>query len=222
MASVWPIARLSMAMLFRRKLLWALYGLALISFCLYFFGQYMLSWAESQIGFGNTLRFLGKEFTPEQLLGFIRDRLKLNGSPDTYRNFIAYQGYMVMAILALAGSVLLGNDFKHGSLPFYLSKPIASRHYLLGKGLALAVFINLLTTVPAIALFLQYGLLNTYDYFAEQGHLLLGILAFGAVLTVVLSLVLIATAVLVRQTLPLIMIWTGLFFFLRVIPTLRV
>ena len=41
--------------------------------------------------------------------------------------------------------------------------------------------------------------------------LLLGILGYGLVLTVVLSLLLVATSVWVRRTVPLIMIWSGLF-----------
>ena len=53
-------------------------------------------------------------------------------------------------MLALAGSVLVGNDFLHGSLPFYLSKPIGRWHYVLGKCLAIGVFVNLMTTLPAI------------------------------------------------------------------------
>ena len=76
---------------------------------------------------------------PGDLIELLADRLKLNGSAETYRNFIHYQGYMVMIVLALAGSVLVGNDFRYGSLPFYLSKPLRRWHYLLGKGLAVAV-----------------------------------------------------------------------------------
>ena len=53
-----------------------------------------------------------------------------------------------MIVLALAGAVLVGNDFHHGSLPFYLSKPIGRWHYVLGKCLAAGLFVNLLTTLP--------------------------------------------------------------------------
>ena len=82
---------------------------------------------------------------------------------------------MVMVMLALAGSVLVGNDFQFGSLPFYLSKPLSSWHYLLGKCLAVAVFVNLMTTLPALVLFVQYGVLNrsepgrpAWDYFVQN------------------------------------------------------
>ena len=109
---------------------------------------------------------------------------------------------MVMILLALAGSILVGNDFHFGSLPFYLSKPLSRWHYVAGKCLAVAVFVNLMTTVPALVLFVQYGLLDSWDYFLRDGWvlarmnwgdsqvsvrtpnpLLLGIIAYGLSLT---------------------------------------
>jgi hypothetical protein len=58
-------------------------------------------------------------------------------------------------------------------------------------------------------------MLDTYDYFGENWHLLLGVLGYGMLLTVVLGLLLVATAVAMRKTIPLIMTWTALFFFFR-------
>jgi hypothetical protein len=200
-------------------------------FLLFFFGQYLLIWAETQMA-EQTVPVLGFRTTPAQLIHLLRDILKLNGSGETYRNFFWYQGYMVMVVLALAGSILVGNDFRFGSLPFYLSKPLGRRHYLLGKCLATAVFVNLLTTLPALILFVQYGFLESWDYFTGKGWgsgperaglgvpvnpLLVGILGYGLVLTVCLSLLLVATASWLRRTVPLIMVWTTLFFFLRLL-----
>jgi len=214
--AVWPIARQSLVMMFRRKLFWVLYGLALIIFCLFFFGQYMLFWAETQVGQESVrVGTAGPRVDPGDLIKLFRGFLKLNGTGETYYNFFWYQGYMVMIVLALAGSLLIGNDIRHGSLPFYLSKPISSHHYLAGKCLAIAVFINLLTTIPALVLFVQYGLLDTYDYFQANWQTLLGILAYGLVLTVFLSLLLTASAVWLRKTIPLIGLWVTLFFFCR-------
>ena len=45
----------------------------------------------------------------------------------------------------------------------------------------------------------------------EPTHLLLGIIGYGLVLTVVLSLLVIATSVWLRRTVPLAMVWMGLF-----------
>ena len=213
-ASVWPITRVALWMMFRRKVFWALYGLGLLFFLMFFFGQYLFAWAQSQMS-ESSVSIFGFTRTPDQIRKWLQDTVKLNGTATTYANFFWLQGQMIMVILALAGSVLVGNDFNHGSLAFYLSKPLSRWHYLLGKCLAVGVFVNLMTTLPAIVLFVQYGLLATEDYFSKNIHLLLGILGYGLVLTVCLSLLLVATASWVRRTVPLIMLWTVLFVFLH-------
>jgi ABC-type transport system involved in multi-copper enzyme maturation permease subunit len=212
-ASVWPIARVSLRMMFRRRLFWALYGLGLLMFFFFFFGQYLFAWASAQLDPEAARRFLGPNGRPEDLIHFLRDVLKLNGSGETFANYFWYQGHMTVVILALAGSLVVGNDIHFGSLPFYLAKPVSRVHYVLGKCLAVAVFVNLMTTLPAIVLFVQYGLLDTWDYYLDSFHLLLGIVGYGVVLTVTLSLLLVATATWVRRTVPMVMVWTGLFAF---------
>jgi ABC-type transport system involved in multi-copper enzyme maturation permease subunit len=215
--SVWPIARVALMSLLRRRLFWAIYLLGLLIFLLFFFGQYLLAWAQTQAGesevpvggFGRT--------NPRQLIQLFRLFLKLDGSGETYRNFFAYQGYIVMIVLVLAGAILIGNDLRFGSLPFYLSRPLSRWHYLLGKGLAVAVFVNLMTTVPALILFFQWAVLESWDYLWVRYDLLLGILGYGVVLTVPLTLLLLATATWLRRTVPLIMTWTTLFFFCRLL-----
>ena len=213
-ASVWPIARVSLGMLFRRRLFWVLYALSLMIFLLFFFGQYLLAYAETQAPPAKG------QFNPRDLVGFFRSFLELDGSGRTYRTFMEYQGHMVMIVLALAGSILVGNDLRFGSLPFYLSKPLSRRHYLLGKAIAVAFFINMMTTLPAALLFIQYGLLDSWQYFLnydKSGHLFIGILGYGAVLTVCLTLLLLASAMWLRRTVPLIMMWTTLFLFCRLL-----
>src|SRR5262249_50667802 len=163
--------------------------------------QYLATWAESQLE-EQTLRIgtLGPRVSPADLMTTLRQQLRLDGSGYTYRNFIWYEGYVVMIVLAFAGSLLVGNDFQHGSLPFYLSKPMTRWHYVAGKCLAVGAFVNLMTTLPALGLFAQYGLLSGWLYYYDHWRLLVGILGYGAVLTVVLSLVLMATAVCLRRT----------------------
>ncbi|HWG44216.1 MAG TPA: ABC transporter permease subunit [Gemmataceae bacterium] len=215
-ASVWPIARVALVSIFRRWLFWIIYVLGLLIFLLFFFGQYMLSWAQTQAG--ESVVPVGQfRMNPRTLIQLFRGLLKLDGGAETYRNFFAYQGHIVMIVLALAGSILIGNDLRFGSLPYYLSKPLSRWHYLLGKGLAVAVFINLMTTIPAVILFVQWGVLESWDYLYEHFPLLLGILAYGLVLTLTLTLLLLATATWLRRTVPLIMTWTTLFFFCRLL-----
>jgi ABC-type transport system involved in multi-copper enzyme maturation permease subunit len=212
--TIWPIARVSLWTIFRRKLFWAMYALGLLIFFMFFFGQYLLAWAESQTA-EQTVRVGFFRTEPAKLINLLREVMKLDGSAETYGNFFWFQGYMVMIILALAGSILVGNDFQFGSLPFYLSKPLGRRHYVLGKCLAVAVFVNLMTTLPAVILFVQYGLLKSSDYFVEHGRLLLGILGYGLVLTLSLSVMLVAAATWLRRTVPLLMTWATLFVFCR-------
>lgn len=219
MYSIWPVARVALGMMFRRKLFWALYALGLLIFLMFFFGQYLLAFVQSQAS-EQSIPIFGFKVKPEELMSTLRKSLKLDGRPETFANFFWWQGYMVMAVLALAGSVLVGNDFHFGTIPFYLSKPLGRWHYLTGKALAVGVFINLMTTVPALVLFVQYGLLDPDSehpgqYFLDNARSFVGILGYGLVLTVSLSLLLLATATWLRRMVPMIMAWTTLFFFLR-------
>lgn len=214
---VWAISRSCLSLIFRRKLFWALYGLSMLIFLFYFFGQYLQVFLEQKLG-EQGMR-LGGVFTrdvkPEVMLKSLRNALQLNGSVDTFGNFLWFEGYIVVVILAFIGSVLIGNDFQHGSLPFYLSKPISRWHYVAGKCLAIGVLINMMTTIPAVILFVEYGFVDNWDYYIDQSRLLLGILAYGVVLTVTLSLLLMATSTWLRRTVPMVMIWITIFVFSR-------
>ena len=215
--SVWPIARVALAMILRRKIFWVLYALGLTIFLVFFFGQYMLAWAETQLAEQNVSVAGFVSVRPQTWVRVFREIMKLNGTGEMYRNLFWYQGYMIMVVLALAGSILVGNDFQFGSLPFYLAKPLSPWHYLFGKCLAVGVFVNLMTTLPAIILYVQYGLLDSWDYFVHDAHLFFGILAYGLVLTITMSLLLVATASWLRRTVPMIMAWTTVFFFFPVL-----
>src|SRR5262245_47156154 len=83
--SPWPIARVALDMMFRRKLFWALYAFGLLNFAMFFFGQYLLAWAEAQSG-EETVKVLGIRKSPTELTQQLRVRLKLDGSGGNYRN----------------------------------------------------------------------------------------------------------------------------------------
>jgi hypothetical protein len=232
--SIWPIARVALGMIFRRKLFWVLYAVALLLFLMFFFGSFLLDWAETQIP-TTPIQVGNFKADPDRIVLLLRRGLRiLNGSQDTFAYFFIYQGSMVMVVLALAGSVLVGNDFTHRSLAFYLAKPLSRWHYLAGKCLAVAVIVNLLTTVPALALYVQHGL-SEWDYFvdpdfflSEDGRgpaswrLLAGLVLFGLMLSVCLSIFLVAAASWMRRTMPLIMVWTTVFLFFRLLAAILV
>jgi hypothetical protein len=58
-----------------------------------------------------------------------------------------------------------------------------------------------------------------YPWYPPRTELLLGILGYGLVLTVSLTLILLATATWLRRTVPLVMAWATLFFFCRMLAT---
>lgn len=211
--AVWPIARTALGLMFRRKGFWVIYALGLLIFLMFFFGQYLLAWSLAQAG------DLNLPLPGFNLQRGLLEKLQLDGSEKTYRNFFGFQGWMLMVLLAFAGSIFIGNDFRFGTLPFYLSKPLGTWHYLAGKWLAVAVVVNLMTTVPAVILFFQYRFLYEWRDWDKEFRLLAGILAYGAMLTVVFSLMLLATASWLRKTVPLIMAWTTLFAFTRLLAS---
>jgi len=93
----------------------------------------------------------------------------------------------------------------------------------------------MMTALPALGLYAQHAsddweyLVNT-DYFVDAGLgsspagplLLVGVLGYSAVFAVVLSILLVATASWMRRTIPLMMAWISLFFFIRVMVVLLV
>ena len=229
--SVWPIARVALGMLFRRKLFWVVFSCGMLMFLMFFFGQFLLEWATERIPEGPLQRAARDRF----ILQLLRGIRILSGGQLTFRYFFAYQGTILVVMLTLVGSVLVGNDFVFGSLPFYLSKPVSRWHYILGKCLAVGVIVNLLSTVPAVVLYVWYGF-GDWNYFLDSDFfrntdpkggpaglpLLLGILGYGMVLTVCLSIMLVATASLFRRTMPMIFGWTALFLFLPLLAAILV
>jgi len=163
-------------------------------------------------------------------MDFVRQQLRvLSGTRETYATFFGLQGPMTVIVLCLSGAVLVGNDFAQRGVPFFLAKPIRPWHYLAGKFLAIAVIINLISTLPALVLFAQqtsndWNYLLDPEYFVKTGGkgaagwpLLAGIFSYGGLLTLVLGLILLTTAALVHRTMPLILVWASLFLFLRAI-----
>src|SRR5262245_10255282 len=47
--AIWPVARVGLKMVFRQKLFWVLYGLALMTFLINFFGIYLFSQIDTQM-----------------------------------------------------------------------------------------------------------------------------------------------------------------------------
>ncbi len=200
----WPIARTALLLVFRRRLFWLLLGIALLTFMFMFGAIYLLAELKAQQpGIGRML----SRMLPD-----------LDGSGRTFLNFMLAQGTVTMILLAFAGSVLAGNDHRRGGLTFYLSRRINVLYYSVGKLLAIGLLVSLTTTLPALILYLEQGLLvDTTEYFRENYNILFGILGYGVLLSLTIGLLLFALVSWMPRPVPLVMTWGCLFVFLPIL-----
>jgi ABC-type transport system involved in multi-copper enzyme maturation permease subunit len=194
----WPIARTGVLLVLRRKIFWLLLALALMNFLFVFATIYL----KAEISAQNPAI---REFVDRVLRS-------VTGSGKTYRDFMIAQSTVTMLLLAFAGSMLVGDDHRQGGLTFYLSRRIGRLHYVAGKLLAIGLLVSMTTTLPALVLYVEYGLLtDSTAYFRENLRILFGILGYGVVLAVTLSLLMFALASWLQKTVPLVMSWACLF-----------
>jgi ABC-2 type transport system permease protein len=108
-----------------------------------------------------------------------RALLRISGGPDPMRTeffagALTVQGTLAFVLTAWVAPVLVSPDLVNGALPLYLSRPFSRTEYLLGKAMALAALLSLVTWVPGLTLFaLQAGL-------AESGWLSANLRVAGA------------------------------------------
>ncbi len=195
----WTIARASLGLVFRRKLFWILFAFASLAFLFLF----------AVIYFRATLLANMPDAAP-----FV-ERLfeRASGNGETYRDFMVGQEVITVIILAFAGSILVGRDHQQGGMIFFLSRRIHLFHYLVGKLLAVGGLVLLVTTLPALVLYIQFGYLteDTLGYFKENWRIAVAIVSFGSVMAVVLSLVLLATGSWMQKSVPLVLSWICIF-----------
>ncbi len=198
--SVWSMTRTSLGLVFKRWLFWILIGLGLLNFLFNYAFIYLK--ATLVVRDRNFARFL--------------DNFQVTGNGQAYADFMLAQASITALLLAFAGSTLIGGDYRQGGMVFYLSRGITRRHYIVGKLAGIGAVVALITVLPALVLYAEYGILGgSFDYFTENWRILRGILGYGAVLIVVQSLVLFAIAAWVPKTVPLVMTWLGLFVLLK-------
>jgi len=194
------IVRSSLALILKRWVFWILIGLGLLNFLFNFAFVYLKA----------TLTIRNEGF------GRFLDSYRVTGSGEAYTDFMFAQATITALLLAFAGSTLIGADYRHGGMVFYLSRRIERRHYVCAKLASVAAVVTLITTVPALVLYIEYGTLkSSLDYFLDSPQILVGILGYGAVLAVVQSLLLFAIAAWVPRTVPLVMSWLGIFVLLE-------
>jgi ABC-2 type transport system permease protein len=196
----WAIVRTGLSMVVRRWVFWVLIGLGLLNFLFNFAFIYLKATIDVQNG----------------MLGNFLDNYQVTGIGRAYADFMFAQASITALLLAFAGSILIGGDYRQGGVVYYLSRRIERRHYVVGKLLTIAAVVTIITTLPTLVLYFEFGVLtSSLDYFLENPRILAGILGYGAILACVQSLLLFAIAAWVPRTVPLVMTWLGVFVLFR-------
>ena len=204
--SALSIVRVGLLQVFRRKAYWAVLALGLLQFLMFF----AIIYAVTQLG-------------DSRMAGAVLQRLDFTAEPgphtdNGYLKFMEQQSMVVMILLAFSGSLLIGGDFRQRALPFYLSRRINPVHYILGKVLAVAAVVALLTVAPALLLFIEYGAFtSSFEYWTDNWRIAASILGYGAVLCLVLGLLLVTLSAYLQRMAPIAITWSSLFVLLSVI-----
>ena len=203
----WPIARIGLKLVMKRWIFKVFLGLGLMTFLFF----------SSMIYFLADLKNRG---LPQGAIDFA-EQFAFTGKGEAYRNFIFAQNIVVMLLLAVSGTVLVSNDFRFRSLTFYLSKPLGRGQYFLGKLAATSMLVGMLTLLPCLVLFVEYGLFSeSFDYFTESGDIFFAIMGYGLLVSIGMSVILLGVAALLQRTISIVMVWGLIFAFLPGIATL--
>ena len=113
--------------------------------------------------------------------------------PDTFREFLDQQSPFLFFITIYAGSGLIASDRRANALQVYLSKPLTRVQYVLGKLLALAVFLLAASWLPAMALLaLQMIFAGSSDFIRDNPSLVPAITLFCVIEVLATSLAMLA------------------------------
>jgi len=197
---VLSIARIALLQIFRRKAYWLLLFLGLAQFILFWSVIYAVTQLElPQDAKKSILRQFG--FSSQM------DENQNSG----YMIFMERQNVVVMILLAFSGSLLVGADFRQRILPFYLSRRIGKRHYIAGKILAFASLIMILTVIPALALFVEYGAMTTgWKYWFENWQIAIAVFTYGFVLCLANSVWIVSLSSFLQRAAPIAITWSSL------------
>ena len=212
------IVRVALLQVFRRRVYWLVLSLGLLHFLLFF----ALIYAVTQLPLPDQSRRQVLEklgFAPAAAAvdigpaGDAATELRSQATGENgYIEFMNNQSIIVMLLLAVSGSLLVGSDYQGGALPFYLSRRIDRLHYIFGKLLAVATLIWIVTVLPALGLFVEYGLFTTSaDYWIDNLTIVGGVLGYGLVSGFALSLTLVTLSSYLVRTAPIAIVWSSAF-----------
>lgn len=190
-----PITTNGIRLVFRKKLLLILLGLALIPFLI-------------RLGMVILYHYFETLFEETPDAEFV-ELARANG--EFYHNFImTNQLFSVILISLFMGAPLIARDLKVGAMEVYFSKPILLIDYVMGKFMVVAFFLGCVTLFPALLIFgIDLLLAERAGYVAEALPNLPGILAVSILLITCCSLLVLVSSALSRTARTAAIIWFG-------------
>ncbi len=201
------MVRVAVVQVLRNKAYWVVLGIGTFRFLAF----WSIIWAVTQLPL------------PEEMSQMFLKEFGFTASSDVDQNngyirFMEGQQIVVMILLAFSGSLLVGADFRLKTLPFYLSRRIDRRHYIVGKLLAVSTLVAILTILPALLLFMEYGMFTaSTQYWIDNWQIPVAVLMFGLVLCIVNSVLLVTLSAYLQRIVPITITWATIFFLLGVL-----
>ena len=133
---------------------------------------------------------------------------------ETFREFLDQQGAFVFFVTIYVGAGLIANDRRANALQLYLSKPMTSAEYIVGKLAILFLFLISVTFLPAMMLLLTQAIFaGSLTFVRNNIYLFPAITLFSLAEVLLASTTMLALSSLSKSSRFVAVMYTGLFFF---------
>jgi len=135
-------------------------------------------------------------------------------TPETFREFLDFQGIAVFFITVYVGSGLIANDRRANALQIYLSKPLTRMEYVIGKLAVLMTFLLFVTWIPGLLLLLvQVVFAGSFSFLIDNLYLFPAITLVAFIQTSVAAVSMLALSSLSNSSRYVGILYTSLIFF---------
>jgi ABC-2 type transport system permease protein len=135
-------------------------------------------------------------------------------TPETFRSFLEAQSFFVFMTTIYVGAGLIANDRRANALQIYLSKPLMRMEYIGGKFGVLAIYLLLVTLVPALLLVaMQIMFSGSLSFISANAFILPAIVLTSLMRVLVAAFTMLALSSLSKSTRYVAVLYTGSIFF---------
>jgi ABC-2 type transport system permease protein len=133
---------------------------------------------------------------------------------ETFRRVVEIQGLFAFFVTIFTGAGLIANDLRANALQIYLSKPMGRAEYIAGKFAILAVFLLLVTFLPAMMLLaVQIVLAGSVKFVVDNLFLIPAITVYTFIETVIAALIMLALSSLTKSARFVGIMFAGMYLF---------